>query len=128
MLLKELHNKSPPIIAEANEYCASYLSNRTQRRISFASLPNADGDTLSLLDMIPSDDQSADERLMVHKTLSEVIATLKRMKDPDAFEIIRMVVQNRRQDEIAAYLGITQSAVSRKIRKIRSALVQAVQY
>ena len=93
-----------------------------------APLPNVDGDSLSLIDMISSDDQPADERIMVHETLGEVISTLKHMKDPDAFEIIRMIVQNRRQEEIAACLGITQSAVSRKIRKIRSALAQAVQY
>ena len=93
-----------------------------------APLPNMDGDTLNLLDMIPSNEPSADERIFVHETLGEVISALKHMKDPDAFEIIRMIVQNRRQEEIAAYLGITQSAVSRKIRKIRSALAQAVQY
>ena len=46
----------------------------------------------------------------------------------DAFDIIRMVVQNRRQEEISDFLGITQSAVSRKIRKIRTALQQTVQY
>ena len=103
--------------------------NPPRRTVSYdAPLPNVDGDTLSLLDLIPSDDRPAEERLMVHETLGEVISTLKRMKDPDAFEIIRMVVQNRRQEEIAAYLGITQSAVSRKIRKIRSVLAQVVQY
>jgi len=103
--------------------------NKPGRTVSYdAPLPNVYGDTLSLLDMIPANDRPAEERLMVHETLGEAISTLKRMKDPDAFEIIRMVVQNRRQEEIAAYLGITQSAVSRKIRKIRSALVQAVQY
>ena len=91
-------------------------------------LPNADGDTLSLLDMLPSDDPPADERLMVHETLGEAISTLKRTKDPDAFEIIRMTVQNRRQEDIAARLSITQSAVSRKLRKIRTALSQTVQY
>ena len=53
---------------------------------------------------------------------------LKKMKDPDALQIIRMVVQNCRQEEIAESLGITQSAISRKIRKIRAALQQAVQY
>ena len=57
--------------------------------------------------MIPSNDQPADERIMVHETLGEVISTLKHMKDPDAYEIIRMVVQNRRQEAIAACLGIT---------------------
>ena len=93
-----------------------------------APLPNIDGDTLSLLDLIPSNDQPVDERLMMHETLDEAISALKHMKDPDAFDIIRMIVQNRRQEEIAACLGITQSAVSRKIRKIRSALSQAVQY
>ena len=41
------------------------------------------------------------------ETLSEVIAALKKMKDPDAFNIIRMVVQNRKQEEIADKLGIT---------------------
>lgn len=104
-------------------------SNPPGRTCSYdAPLPNADGNTLSLLDMIPSNDQPVEEGLMVHETLGEVISTLKRMKDPDAFEIIRMVIQNRRQEEIAAYLGITQSAVSRKIRKIRTALTQTLQY
>lgn len=103
--------------------------NKPGRTVSYdAPLPNVYGDTLSLLDMIPSNDRPAEERLMVHETLGEAISTLKRMKHPDAFEIIRMVVQDRRQEEIAAYLGITQSAVSCKIRKIRSALVQAVQH
>ena len=103
--------------------------NPPGRTVSYdAPLPNADGDTLSLLDMIPSNDQPADERISTHETLGEVISTLRRMKDPDAFEIIRMVVQNRRQEEIAAHLGITQSAISRKIRKIRAALIQTVQY
>ena len=36
------------------------------------------------------------------------------MKDPDAFDIIRMVIQNRRQEEIADFLGITQSACQQK--------------
>ena len=53
---------------------------------------------------------------------------MKKMKDPDAFDIIRMVVQNRKQEEIADALGITQSVISRKIRKIGAALQQAVQY
>ena len=78
--------------------------------------------------MLPSSDQPAEDRIIVHESLGEVISTLRRMKDPDAFDIIRMIVQNRRQEEIAACLGITQSAVSRKIKKIRSALAQAVQY
>lgn len=104
-------------------------SNPPGRTCSYdAPLPNADGDTLSLLDMIPSDDQAAEERLMVHETLGEVLSTLKSMKDPDSLEIIRMVVQNHRQEDIAAYLGITQSAVSRKIRKIRTVLARTVQY
>ena len=104
-------------------------SNPPGRTVSYdAPLPNADGDTLSLLDMIPSNDQPADERISTHETLGEVISSPRHMKDPDAFDIIRMVVQNRRQEEIAAHLGITQSAVSRKIRKIRAALIRTVQY
>ena len=80
------------------------------------------------MNKLPSNDQSADERISTHETIGEVISTLRHMKDPDAFDIIRIVVQNRRQEEIADSLGITQSAVSRKIHKIRTALLQAVQY
>ena len=85
-------------------------------------------DTCSLIDLIPSRDQPADERFTSRETLGELIAALKKMKDPDAFDIIRMVVQNRKQEEIADALGITQSVICRKIRKIRAALQQAVQY
>lgn len=102
-------------------------SNPPGRTFSYDSpIPDAEG--YSLLDLIPSTEQNADERYTVHETLGEVVTALKKMKDPDALEIIRMVVQNRRQEEIAETLGITQSAISRKIRKIRAALQQAVQY
>ena len=102
-------------------------SNPPGRTVSYdAPIPEAE--SCSLLDLIPSTDQPVDESFTVHETLSEVISALKKMKDPDALEIIRMVVQNRRQEEIADRLGITQSAISRKIRKIRVALQQAVQY
>lgn len=93
-----------------------------------APIPNTDGDSLSLVDMLPSSEQPTAERIAIQETLGEVISALRRMKDPDAFDIIRMVVQNRHQEDIAASLGITQSAVSRKIRKIRSTLAQAIQY
>lgn len=66
--------------------------------------------------------------MAVNETVREVVIALKNMKDPDAMQIIRMVVQNCRQEEIAESLGITQSAISRKIRKIRAALRQTVQY
>lgn len=88
-----------------------------------ALIPDTEG--CSLLDLIPSTEQNADERFTVRETLSEVVAALKKMKDPDALEIIRMVVQNRRQEEIAESTGISLSATS---RKIRAALHQAVQY
>ena len=101
-------------------------SNPPGRTVSYdAPLPEAE--SCSLLDLIPSTDQPVDESFTVHETLSEVISALRKMKDPDALEIIRMVVQNRKQEEIADRLGITQSAISRKIRKIRAALQQAVQ-
>lgn len=64
----------------------------------------------------------------VHETVGEVVTALKNMKEPDALQIVRMVVQNCRQEEIAESLGITQSAISRKIRKIRAVLQQTVQY
>lgn len=103
------------------------VSNPPGRIVSYDA-PISDADTCSLIDLIPSRDQPADERFTARETLGEVIAALKKMKDPDAFDIIRMVVQNRKQEEIADALGITQSAISRKIRKIRAALQQAVQY
>lgn len=102
-------------------------SNPPGRTCSYdAPIPDTEG--CSLLDLLPSTEQNANERFIVRETLGEVVAALKKMKDPDALDIIRMVVQNRRQEEIAESLGITQSAISRKIRKIRAALQQAVQY
>lgn len=102
------------------------VANPPGRTFSYdAPIPEAE--SCSLLDLIPSTDQPVDESFTVHETLSEVLSALRKMKDPDALEIIRMVVQNRRQEEIADRLGITQSAISRKIRKIRAALLQAVQ-
>ena len=102
------------------------VANPPGRTFSYdAPIPEAE--SCSLLDLIPSTDQPVDESFTVHETLREVISALKKMKDPDALEIIRMVVQNRKQEEIADRLGITQSAISRKIRKIRAALLQAVQ-
>ena len=44
-------------------------------------------DTCSLIDLIPSRDQPADERFTSRETLGELIAALKKMKDPDAFDI-----------------------------------------
>lgn len=103
-------------------------SSNPPGRTSSYDAPIADAEGCSLLDLIPSTEQSAAERFDIHETLGEVVTVLKKMKDPDALQIIRMVVQNCRQEEIAESLGITQSAISRKIRKIRAALQQAVQY
>ena len=48
-------------------------SNPPGRTVSYdAPLPNADGDTLSLIDMLPSSDQPADERISTHETLGRL--------------------------------------------------------
>lgn len=91
-------------------------SNPPGRTCSYdAPLLNADSDTLSLLDMIPSDDQPVEERITVHETLSEVIATLKHLKDPDAFEIIRIsrhhAVGGQPQDREDSLCACTGSSV-----------------
>lgn len=102
------------------------VSNPFGRICSYdAPLTNSDGESFTLIDMIPSNEEQPVERCIRRETLLRVLAFLKNMKDPDAYRIISMVVKNCRQDEIAAVLGITQSAVSRKIRKIRSALQEA---
>jgi len=104
------------------------VSNPVGRTCSYdAPLTNPDGDSFSLIDLIPSTEEQPDERYISRETLLRVLGFLKRMKDPDAYRIICMIAKNRRQEEIAAVLGITQSAVSRKLRKIRSALQEAVQ-
>lgn len=104
------------------------VSNPSSRVFSCdAPITNADGESFSLIDMIPSADEQPDERYISRETLVRVLTFLKHMKDPDAYRIIGMIVNNRRQEEIAAVLGITQSAVSRKLRKIRSALQEAIQ-
>jgi len=104
------------------------VSNPPSRLCSCdAPITNADGESFSLIDMIPSADEQPDERYISRETLVRVLTFLKHMKDPDAYRIIGMIVNNRRQEEIAAVLGITQSAVSRKLRKIRSALQEAIQ-
>ena len=102
-------------------------SNPPGRTCSYdATLLNLDGEAYSLIDFIPSNEQLPDEQYVVHETLDSVIAILRNIRDKDAFMIVQMVVQNRSQEEIAAVLGITQSAVSRKIRKIRSSLRDAL--
>lgn len=98
-------------------------SNPPGRICSYdAVLTNSDGESFSLIELIPSNDQLPEEQYVVKEKLRAVILALKRMKDSDSYMILQMVVQNRRQEEIAAFLGVTQSAVSRKIRKIRSTL------
>ena len=105
------------------------VSNPSGRTCSYDTpLTNSNGESFSLLDLIPSFDEQPDERYISRETLTRVIAALKGMEDPDACQIIGMIVRNCRQEEIAAVLGITQSAVSRKLRKIRSALQEAIRY
>lgn len=93
-----------------------------------AMLTNSDGESFSLIDMIPSDAPLPDELYIRRETLRRVLSLLKGMKDPDAYRIISMIVRNCRQEDVASVLGLTQSAVSRKLRKIRSALLEAIQY
>lgn len=102
-------------------------SNPPGRTCSFdAPVGNGDEDDFTLGELIPSSEAGPEERCITVETLRAVLVTVKRMRDRDAWTILRMTVQNRRQEEIAAALGITQSAVSRKLRRIRAALIEAI--
>lgn len=102
-------------------------SNPAGRVCSYdAEVPSQDGETFSLLDLIPSDDPLPETRMIAHETLRRVLSALKSMPDSDAYPLLHMIVQNRTQQEIAEVLGITQSAVSRKLRKIRTSLRRIV--
>ena len=118
----------PYSLRPATFSCSAFVRKLLASRTCSCDAPitNADGESFSLIDMIPSDDEQPDERYISRETLVRVLAFLKHMKDPDAYRIIDMIANNRRQEEIAAALGITQSAVSRKLRKIRAALQEAI--
>jgi len=86
-----------------------------------APVASGDGET-PMIELIPSGDELTEAQYVARETLATVLSALKAMKDPDAVTLIRMVIENRRQDEMAAVLGVTQSAISRRLRKIRADL------
>ena len=92
-----------------------------------ADIPSQEGEAFSLLDVVPSDEPLPETRMIARETLSRIVSALKAMPDRDAYPLLRMIVQNRTQKEIAAALGITQSAVSRKLQRIRISLQPIMQ-
>ena len=87
-----------------------------------APLTLANGETVSLADIIPSDAPQPEDSALSRDSLTGLLQALRALPDADAFNIICMAFRGKRQADMALMLGCTQSAVSRKLSRIRSAL------
>ena len=73
---------------------------------------------MKLSDVLSSDEALPGDALLERETLQRVIDIIKGMRDPDAMQIVSMRLKHRRQADIAAALGCTQSCVCRKMKRI----------
>ena len=82
----------------------------------------ANGESMTLADLILSNEPEPEEVLSVQASLEEITRSLRAIPDCDTLRIIHMVLAGTKQAEMAALLGCTQSGVSRKLSRIRTAL------
>ena len=113
-----------------NELLMGLRRVRARRRYRFVSLdealPSAEGESFCLLDVLPAREAGPEEICSGRESLNRVRAVLRESGDEEALTIVRMLLRGRRQSEIAQAIGCTQSAVSRKLGRIRQMLRQAV--
>ena len=87
----------------------------------------ADGECVTLADLLPSGEPRPDDRLVARDSLEGIVRTLRAMPDGDALRVIRMALRKTKQADMAIRLGCTQSCVSRKLRRIRAALQNSME-
>lgn len=90
------------------------------------ALPRCEDDTLHLEDMIAADTPELDSDLLYRETCAEVFEVLTHSGDKDALFLFQMMLEKRRQEDIASALGCTQSCVSRRQKRIRELIRQAL--
>ena len=82
--------------------------------------------TLTLEDMIADESGGPDERLIYRDTCRTILETVRNHRDKDAAILFRMMLERKEQSEVALELGCSQSYVSRKQKKLREAIRQAL--
>ena len=102
------------------------MSNRAVLASVDAPIPGNDDGTLTLADMIADRGVEPDAHLIYCDTRRTILDTIKNSRDKDAAVLLRMTMDGCRQDEIATVLGCSQSYISRKQKKLREAIRQAL--
>lgn len=82
------------------------------------TLPN--GDDLALKDMVPSKDY-VEDTIIEDDTIKNIYSCIDKLDDKDK-KIILDTIQGKSQSDIAVDLGICQSRVSKRLKKIRVTL------
>ena len=85
-----------------------------------------DGETAALIEVIPSNDPAPDEQLIARDSVHSILLALQSLPDREALRIMCMALHKVRQADMAASLGCTQSAISRRLQRIRTALSRSL--
>lgn len=104
--------------------------NRESNRAVVLSLQDelrcCDDGSLTIGDMIADEGPAPEERLLYQETCRIIIEAVSHCKESNALLMLQMMLEKKKQTEIAEALGYTQSYVSRKQKRIREIIRQAL--
>jgi len=102
------------------------MSNRAVLASMDDPIPGIDDGSLTLADMIADKGIAPDARLIYQDTCGTILETIRNARDKDAAVLLHMMLDGRRQEDIAEEVGCSQSYISRKQKKLREAIRQAL--
>ena len=89
-----------------------------------APIGDLNGEVISLAELLPSEKPGPEDHLIAREALGTVTDALNMI--PENATLVRLTLAHTTQKDIAMALGCTQSAVSRKLQRLRIQLRQAV--
>lgn len=102
------------------------MSNRAVLASMDDPIPGIDDGSLTLADMIADKGIAPDARLIYQDTCGTILETIRNARDKDAAVLLHMMLDGRRQEDIAEEFGCSQSYISRKQKKLREVIRQAL--
>ncbi len=97
-------------------------SNRAGAKAFICSLEDGEGNSYTLGEMVTDNAPLPEEICVAREPLAAVLRFIEQVRDDEARIILTMAMRRRSQEEIARAVGCTQSAVSRKLKRIRAQL------